>query len=271
MTKETTKLPSISTVIVSYNHQDFIVNALESALMQKGDFLHEIIVSDDGSTDGTAEIIKYYCQKNPKIRDLSSLNNIGISQNYRRCFNAASGDFISILEGDDYWTSDLKNHQQMVMFNGNPEMLMVFSALEIFYEDKNEFTPAESQIGLPENITGNNLVESVELNPIINLSCAMFRSRTLKSLPDYMFHPRLSELTLGFYIDRIGEIGFVDCLMSVYRKHAGSVWTGASEESKLVQAIQIREAALNVARPEYRNKINQNLQRKKQQLLDLSS
>ena len=60
------KEPLVSVVIVTYNHQKYIREALDSVLMQKTDFEYEIILSDDCSTDGTTEIVKEYQRLHPK-------------------------------------------------------------------------------------------------------------------------------------------------------------------------------------------------------------
>src|SRR6478735_7854963 len=59
--------PVISVCIATYNHEKFIAKALDSVLMQRGNFLLDVLVGEDGSTDGTAAIVRDYAQRHPKI------------------------------------------------------------------------------------------------------------------------------------------------------------------------------------------------------------
>ncbi|MBQ0031353.1 MAG: glycosyltransferase [bacterium] len=79
-------LPLVTTAVIAYNHKFYIAAALDSALRQNGPFRREIVVSDDGSTDGTAEIVSEYARRYPHlIRNISEKANVGISKNVRRC------------------------------------------------------------------------------------------------------------------------------------------------------------------------------------------
>ncbi|TJZ87372.1 rhamnan synthesis F family protein [Paracoccus hibiscisoli] len=105
--------PTVSTAILSYNHQEFIVEAIESGLEQRGNYTHEILLADDGSSDGTARIMARYAARYPnRIRNISTGGNFGVSANYQHCVREAAGNHIAILEGDDYWTDPDKNARQ---------------------------------------------------------------------------------------------------------------------------------------------------------------
>ena len=122
----------VTTIIVSYNHERYIADAIESALSQQGDFEHEILVSDDGSTDATREIVREYARRHPSvIRDISGSENLGISANYRKCIAEAKGDFIAVLEGDDRWAVSDKLKKQLDFLLANTDCHMVFSEIVI--------------------------------------------------------------------------------------------------------------------------------------------
>tara|TARA_R110000850_G_scaffold88300_3_gene189695 strand:+ start:411 stop:2720 length:2310 start_codon:yes stop_codon:yes gene_type:complete len=267
-------LPTVSTVIVSYNHQSYLVEAIESALAQRGNFIHEILISDDGSNDGTQRIIKYYAEKYPmKIRDISRGGNFGVSNNYRHCFREASGQYIAILEGDDYWVDDEKNLKQAEFLQAHPEAGMVFSRLELFDERNNKRRLLKRQENRSKLLTGADFANDQHLNLIVNLSSAMYIKRIMTDLvPSRLYEPRISEISLAFFFDRIDKkIGFLNEVMSVYRLNPSSVWTGADESSQLRQAIAVREGALLAARPQYRGMIRKQIDDKKAQLAVLES
>ncbi len=261
--------PTISTAIITYNHQNFLVEAIESALAQEGDFTHEILLSDDGSIDGSARIVNYYANKYPNIiRNISRSGNFGISDNYKHCFRQAAGNFVAILEGDDYWTDPRKNIKQAEFLSTHREAAMVFSKISLFDMKSNSHRLLKRQFGLKHLLSGKEFSENAHLNLIVNLSSTMYNRDTVRhSLPSSIYSPRISEITLAFYFDRIGKkIGFIDDVMSVYRLNPHSVWTGADRISQARQAIAIRENTLKIAKPTYRSIILRQLEEKLKQL-----
>jgi len=264
--------PTVSTAIICYNHQEFLVAAIESALDQKGNFTHDIMISDDGSTDGSKRIIDYYVRKYPhKIRNISRDGNFGISENYRHCFREAAGSFTAILEGDDYWIDSEKNFKQAEFLTAHPEAAMVFSKIDVFDMGRNTHRLLKRQEGLPPLLTGSDFARNEHLNLIANFSSAMFRTDVMRNMPSAVYLPRLNEIAVSFYMDRIGKIGFLSEVMGIYRQNAASVWTGASRVSQLQQAIAIRENALMIAKPTYKAQIQVHLDEKKAQLAVLES
>ena len=268
-TKHSVK-PTISTIILSYNHQDFLVEAIESALAQRGNITHEILISDDGSTDKSRRIIDHYVELYPyQIIDISRGSNHGISKNYEHCFRKASGNFIAVLEGDDYWIDDEKNAKQVEFLLNNPDAAMVFSRVEVFDMAKNAHRFLKRQDGLSHLLTGADFAKNEHLNLIANFSSSMFRKDVVLNMPSAVYVPRFNEISFAFYMDRIGKIGFINKVMSVYRQNLASVWTGASQISQLQQSIAIRENAMLVARATHRPSIQVRLDEKKQQLAAL--
>ncbi|MBL3675738.1 glycosyltransferase [Paracoccus sp. KCTC 42845] len=256
--------PTVTSVILGYNHEDFIVEAIESALEQRGDFHHEILLADDGSTDGTARIMSRYVEKYPmKIRSITRGGNFGVSENYRHCFREAQGQFISVLEGDDYWTDPEKNIKQVTFLRDHLDAAMVLSRIELYDMKKNSRRLLKRQEGLPSMLSAADFARNEHLNLIVNLSCCMFRSDIMKRLPSTLYEPRLSEIAIAFYLDRIGGIGFLPQVMSTYRMNEKSVWTGADRTSQHQQAIDVRQCALRVARPIYRAIIQEHIDRRK--------
>ncbi|WP_313138151.1 rhamnan synthesis F family protein [Paracoccus jeotgali] len=264
--------PTVSTAILSYNHQEFIVEAIESALEQRGDYTHEILLADDGSSDGTSRIMARYAARYPtRIRNISTGGNLGISGNYQHCFREATGNYVAILEGDDYWIDPDKNAQQADFLASQPEAGAVFSRIELFDMAKNSRRVLKRQDNLPPLLTGGHFSQNEHLNLIGNFSSLMGRRRVLCDMPDQVYHPRFNEISLSFYLDRIGKIGFIDKVMGVYRLNPSSVWTGADQMGQLEQAIATRAGALAVARPTHQAIIRQRMLEKQQQLQALQA
>lgn len=103
--------PKFSVIIVTYYHEKYIRDALDSVLTQKTDEAIEIIIGDDGSEDNTVSIIKEYRDKYPFI-SVHAHENWGLSRNLYYLLKKAKGEYIAILEGDDYWIDPDKLESQ---------------------------------------------------------------------------------------------------------------------------------------------------------------
>lgn len=116
--------PLVSVCCITYNHQEYIRDAIEGFLIQKTDFPFEIIIHDDASTDQTARIIGEYEKKYPKlIKPIYQAEN-QYSKGERvflNTFKKASGKYIAICEGDDYWIDPLKLQKQVTIMEKHPE------------------------------------------------------------------------------------------------------------------------------------------------------
>lgn len=117
-------IPLVSICCLTYNHEPYIKQALDSFLMQQTNFAFEIVIHDDASTDNTAKIIEEYTQKYPEIfKPLLQTENqrskFGGGMNPRFNFPRARGKYIAICEGDDYWTDSLKLQKQVDFLEEN--------------------------------------------------------------------------------------------------------------------------------------------------------
>lgn len=255
-----TGLPIVTTAIVAYNQKQYIGQAIESALMQSGEFIHEILIADDGSNDGTAEVVKDYALRNPtKIRLIGDGTNVGISDNFRRCFDSASGDVIAILEGDDVWRQGNIDAKARFMHE-NPDASMVFSRLGMFSKDPGSVNFLERQTSLGKSrLTGDDFAADPDLNLIVNFSSCMFKTALMRQIPEELFDYRLSEICLAFYLEKHGNIGYIDEHLTSYRVHEAGVWSGLSKPDKLRSARRIRELTLKIAREDLHAAIRQNI------------
>ena len=246
------EMPLVTTVVTSFNHEAYVRKAVDSALGQSGPFRHEILLSDDGSTDGTAAVMAEYSAKFPDvIRNVSSKFTRGISANMRECFEAARGEYVAILEGDDYWSDAHKLAAQIDFLKGHPASPMVFSRVEMCDSDGGGIRCARIQDGLPELLSGRDIFATGSSSVVLNFSSCLFRRTALQDLPDAIWEPRLSEIALCFHLERRGPIGYIARPMSVYRQRDGGTFAGDGTVGRLRQEIDCRKAARRVCAPEY--------------------
>lgn len=123
----------ISFIIASYNCKPYIDECLQSVFNQsyKGDI--EIIVCDDCSTDGTAEILEQYADEG-KIVFIKNEKNLGAAQSRNNCIRVANNEYLAILDADDYISYDRIEKQTSVLDN-NPTIDFVSTGIQRFYED----------------------------------------------------------------------------------------------------------------------------------------
>jgi len=257
---------TVSIIVLSYNQEKFIAKALESIAEQKGDFTFEILISDDGSTDKTAEIIQDFCNKHKAhARNISVPHNMGISENFRRCFEAAAGEYIAVLEGDDYWDDTRNLAKKLSFMREHQDCSMVFSKIKMLVEKngKVEFRTLERQENLVHNkLTGEDFVNDPDMNLIVNFSSCMFRADLIRKLPHYAYYHRLSEITVAFFLEQFGPIGYINEPLSVYRHHGGGTWSGLTSTQKIMDAMKVRKIVKQVARPEFAKDIEDVIRRK---------
>lgn len=120
------KEPLVSISCITYNHERYIRRCLDGFLMQKANFAFEILIHDDASTDGTADIIREYEEKYPAIikpiyqTDNQYSKGVSISATFN--WPRAKGKYIAMCEGDDYWVDVLKLQKQVDVLQKNPNI-----------------------------------------------------------------------------------------------------------------------------------------------------
>ncbi|MDO4572005.1 MAG: glycosyltransferase, partial [Clostridia bacterium] len=127
--------PLVTVILPTYNHAPFIAEAIESALMQKTAFPFDILLHDDASTDGTAEICREYAARYPeKIRLILQREN-----QYRRdrrirahfLYPCVQAKYIAILEGDDYWLDPDKLQKQADYMESHPDCTLIIGGADV--------------------------------------------------------------------------------------------------------------------------------------------
>lgn len=132
-------MKKIGVCIVTYNHQEFIAQAIESVLEQRCNATVVIYIGEDHSTDATADICKSLSDKNPdRIKLFKRYQNLGLVANTVDLFKkiqADNCDYIAMLDGDDFWIDQDKLQKQLDFLEDNPEYGLVHTNLKLLYSD----------------------------------------------------------------------------------------------------------------------------------------
>jgi glycosyltransferase involved in cell wall biosynthesis len=225
-----TRKPLVSVIIITYNQENYIGQALESIVTQKTSFEFEVLVGDDMSTDKTPAIISDFAQRYPAIiKPIIRKKNLGPAPNFVETLKLSQGRYIAICEGDDYWTDPLKLQRQADFLDANPDCVVCFHPVRVIYENGTH----EDEI-YPVQKDGFTLERLVEGN-FIQTNSVMYRATNYNDLPDDILP---LDWYLHLYHAKMGGIGFIDKTMAVYRRHKGGIWwsdTSDDAEYKFLQ------------------------------------
>jgi glycosyltransferase involved in cell wall biosynthesis len=113
--------PLVSVLMVAYNHQDYLAEAIEGVLAQRCDFEYELLIGEDCSRDETRRIALAYQARYPHvIRVIHSARNVGGDANINRIFARARGTYVAYCDGDDYWCAPDKLSRQVALIEHDP-------------------------------------------------------------------------------------------------------------------------------------------------------
>lgn len=125
----------LSIVIVTYNHEKYIRQALDSVIMQTMKFSYEIYIGDDASTDKTPLIVEEYAKKYDAITAVCRKENVGANYNAYDLLKRTKGRYIAFLDGDDYWTDKNKLQIQVDFMESHPQYIGCTHRFEVVDEN----------------------------------------------------------------------------------------------------------------------------------------
>lgn len=208
----------VSVNCITYNHEKFIADAIESFLMQKTDFKYEILIHDDASTDKTAEIIRGYEERFPDlIKPIYQTENQYSKVKRISKFNIerVKGKYIANCEGDDYWTDPYKLQKQVDYMESNAKCSMCAHGSIHVTEENNRL----DTVSRPHH--GNKIFTVEEVieggGGLFTTNSILYPSRLALNKPDYYFKAPVGDYPLAIHLATQGEVYYIDEFMSAYR------------------------------------------------------
>ena len=247
--------PKVSVFMAVYQQHKFVREALESVLAQNYPNM-EVIIGDDGSTDGTQDILKEYAQKHPGVITLLlSRENLGITANSNRIFKECRGTYIAFQAGDDIWLPN-KITTQVDFMEANPDCSISYHNLEVFdnatgkssgfFNDPRTNYPYE---GGADIVIKYGCFNGAISNMVRRVAC-----------PSHGFDTRLPIASDWlFWIETLlpgGKIHYIDRVLGKYRIHSANVSQTTSRSVLLNFADHLNSATiLLINYPRYMNDI----------------
>ena len=232
----------VSVICFAYNHEPFIRKCLDGFIMQKTNFKFEVLINDDASIDGTAQIIREYAEKYPDIiKPIYQKENQfskGISIGATFLYPKVAGKYIAFCEGDDYWTDPEKLQIQVDFLESHPDFIGCFhkSVRRDVKTDKDlSFMPTQ------EALKGKTVftIKDTRHGYFIETPSVMYRFGKYKEeiLNDFPTNILNSDSWHIYFFSLRGKIKYIDRLMSVKTINETGVWnsTKQSEDERNVK------------------------------------
>ena len=208
--------PLLSVWVITYNHEMFIEEALQSILNQKISIPYEIVISDDFSTDRTTNICKLFQESNPnQIRLFVSDRNRGYETNFFDTFSKCRGPYVAMLEGDDYWCENRGIENQILYLEQNKTVSGVCGNFYIRNELYNTFSPYHKKLPW-----GKELLPIEDLLKVwtIHINTLVFR-RSMLDLSVLTQEIKCADIALVILLAEKAPIKYNTEMYAVWRKH----------------------------------------------------
>jgi glycosyltransferase involved in cell wall biosynthesis len=217
--------PLVDVAIVTYNHEQFVAQAIEGVLSQRFAGECRLIIGDDCSTDKTQAILEDYAQRYlDRITTIFSSEHFGLAHKERvglRVLERCTAKYVAFLDGDDYWTDPLKLQKQVDFLESHPDFAVCFHNVKVSYEDQgqepwNYCPPDQKEISTIEDLLDRNFIAT---------SSTVFRRECLGELPNWFLKIKTGDWLLHILNAQNGKVGYIDEVMSVYRIHHAGYWS----------------------------------------------
>ncbi len=244
--------PMVSVVMVAYNSERYIDEAICGVVGQKCGFGVQLVICDDASTDGTAETVGKWAARYPGIIDYHrNPRNLGVQGNYLEAFRHCRGKYITMCDADDYWCDSSKLRRQVEYMESHPSCSLCYHRVINYYEANGEMSLSNGGGAVEESATG-----LASRNTVTNLS-VMYRASLvdLTSLPSWIADIRLIDYAMHMLFASQGEVHYINRPMGVYRHLPAAIWSEAEAGRRIEMAVAVRRKLIDFFsdRPELRD------------------
>ena len=233
--------PLVSICYITYNHVNYIEEALDSFLMQETNFPFEIVIDDDCSPDNSAELIKKYIKKFPNIIHVRLREkNVGMVSNFTENIQRAKGKYIALCDGDDYWTDPEKLQIQLTLMMANPECCLSFHPADEVVDG--ELSGRVYADHGPKNrvFTDIEMIRSIG-GMFCPINSVLFQKDVLDPIPSFFITAPAFDHFMQLLASLRGGALFIDRGMSIYRRGHSESWTMIMQEKDKISVDSLIE------------------------------
>lgn len=219
----------VSVIMITYNQSKFISDAILGVLNQKTTFDYELILSNDNSTDNTDKVIRNFLEKvenSDRVKYFNQTKNLGMQENFLFCFSKATGDYIAICEGDDYWTNSNKLQEQVNYLDSSIETSLICSDYDVMVVDSNrlEGSVLKSKYSVDMDF---NIYDYLRNRDIVRTFTVMYRRKDYDDYlqevaRDIVVSKSAGDVPSYIYLLNKGKGHYFSQVAGVYRKTSNS-------------------------------------------------
>lgn len=229
--------PVVSICCTTYNHENYIAEAIDGFLIQETSFPFEILVRDDYSTDKTAKIVREYTAKYPTlIKPIFEKENT-FSKGVKpmpQLYKISKGKYIALCEGDDYWTDPMKLQKQVDFLNEHNEYIISYHDVNLI-DDKGEVISKS----FSSEIKDFSSDEMLSGNAIILTGTVLFRNCSISPYLKVFNSVVNGDMALWHILGMSGHGKFQkDISNTCYRIHHGGIWSSIGQKMRIMKTIE---------------------------------
>lgn len=228
---------TVSVYCMTYNQENTIAQTIESIVSQKTDFNFELIIHDDASTDGTADIVRSYAEKYPHIivpifQSENQFHNCNLVKTFIN--PVAKGRFVAVCEGDDYWTDENKLQLQVDVMTNDPECSLCFHAVNQLSSDGDvmDVRPLKKDGHVDPSLV---IKRGGLFCPTVSL---MFRRNVMDTWPEFRNIADVYDYPAQVLAASMGRVYYIDRFMGVYRFASKGSWTAQQLQKVNVEHLE---------------------------------
>ncbi|WP_262150664.1 glycosyltransferase [Chryseobacterium foetidum] len=222
--------------MITYNHVNYISQCIDGILMQQTNFDFEIVIGDDLSTDGTRELLQKYALQYPNLIKLNLREKRGIGipgkENFVSTLNMCDGEYISLCDGDDYWTDPLKLQKQITFLEDNRDFSVCFHNIE---EVDVEGKTRHERILKSESSEKVYTIEDLSKVNFIHTPSVVFR-KNYSRLPEFFEFCPIGDYPLHLINAQYGKIKYFPEKMACYRIGSG-IWSKQDVKTQILKTV----------------------------------
>jgi glycosyltransferase involved in cell wall biosynthesis len=224
-------------MMIAYNHEKFIAQALDSILSQQVNFDYEIVVGEDCSTDGTREILMDFHRRYPQIiLPLLHQRNLGALSNMAATIAKCRGTYLAFLEGDDFWTDPNKLKKQVEFLDAHPASVICCHRVKLLDPEKREGIDVH-----PSRPPGSYSIQDLFRENFAPTCSVVLRRELIGALPPWHSQLAMGDWSLLALVAEHGAIELMNEVMAVYRVHPGGIWSSRPMASRLREISRLLE------------------------------
>ncbi len=217
--------------------------------MQRTTFPYEVLVGDDASTDGTRDIVAAYGRAHPdRLIPILPERNMGLEGGrlFETLLERARGEYVALLDGDDFWFSDQKLQRQVDLLDRHRTCAVCHHNVVAFYDDGSrpawELNAEQEEVSVVDDLLGAwNFIAS---------SSVMVRRAAVGPLPEWALASPCADWAFYVLAALNGNIRYIDEPMSAYRLHADGMWSRYDRLDALAQKRRFHDQIRSLLAPE---------------------